>query len=69
MGGGSRSCAEAAETLKACVRKTECYQSGQYTMRECLERTKECQDVYHAFVMCMRGQVDMRTRIQGNKAT
>ena len=69
MGGGSRSCQEAGDTLKECLRKTECYRSGKHTMKECLRMTDECTAVHHAYVVCMRGQVDMRTRIQGNKAT
>ena len=67
MGGGTRSCEANAEALKQCLRKTECYQSGQFTMKECLAKTTECRDLHHAYVACMRSQVDMRTRIQGTK--
>jgi hypothetical protein len=64
----TRSCEDAAKVLKECLSKTSCYQSGQYTMAECLKKTDECRAYQVAFTLCVKGQIDMRSRIQGNKA-
>jgi hypothetical protein len=68
MGGSSRSCHDAAEALKNCLRQTDCFKSGKFTLRECVSQTTECKDVHYAFTTCMRSQLDMRGRIQGFKA-
>lgn len=69
MSRNSRSCELAAETLKKCLRDTDCFKSGEYSMKECLQRGNECRDLANAYFICMRGQLDMRSRIQGFKAS
>lgn len=69
MSSQSRSCKDAAENLKRCLRETECFQSGEFTMKECLQKTDECESLNYAHSTCMRGQLDMRRRIQGFKGT
>ena len=69
MGGNSRTCKTAGESLQRCLRETECFKSGKFTMKECLKQTDECKDLANAYFVCMRGQLDMRSRIQGFKAS
>jgi len=65
----SRSCKQGAEALKACLAETDCYKSGDYTMKECLQRTSECSALQFAYMTCRRSQLDNRDRIQGFKGT
>lgn len=66
-----RSCHDQGEALKDCIRATECYKSGKYTMKECLEREDnvQCKDLQYAYYVCKREQLDMRSRIQGIKSS
>lgn len=43
-------------------------QSGQKTLKDCMaEHAPECEQFRYALFTCRKGQVDARTRIQGNK--
>ena len=46
-----------------------CCQVQHKEHKECMkERPEECEQFRYALFQCKRGQVDARTRIQGNKA-
>ncbi|KAJ9523705.1 hypothetical protein QJQ45_020148, partial [Haematococcus lacustris] len=43
-------------------------QSGKHELRECMaQKAPECESFRYALFHCKRGQMDARTRIQGNK--
>ena len=60
-------CREIAQTLLDCLRETACMKSGK-SSKECLgaEDAPDCQVYRTTYFECKRGQLDMRTRIQGN---
>ena len=37
------------------------------SVAECVKQAEECNALRYTFAECKRGQVNMRTRIQGNK--
>ncbi|KAF6255338.1 cytochrome c oxidase assembly protein PET191 [Scenedesmus sp. NREL 46B-D3] len=51
-----------------CLRQTECYRDKKKTVTQCAEELpEECNSLRYALFACKRGQVDARSRIQGNK--
>ena len=62
----TRSCQQTADSLKECLRQTECMKSGKYSMAECAEQG-ECAPLYHAYVRCRQSLLDGRARIRGIK--
>lgn len=64
----SSSCKGLLTKYAECLRKTECMKSGQKTLKDCMaEHAPECEQFRYALFTCRKGQVDARTRIQGNK--
>jgi len=62
-------CKDIAETLLDCLRQTECMKSGGRA-RDCMDAAAapDCQVFRNTYFECKRSQLDMRTRIRGNKA-
>jgi cytochrome c oxidase assembly factor 5 len=51
-----------------CLRQTACYREEKLSVTACAERLpEECAPLRYALFSCKRGQMDARTRIQGNK--
>ncbi|GLC39599.1 hypothetical protein PLESTB_000808600 [Pleodorina starrii] len=51
-----------------CIRHTECMATRKLGLKECMaEKAPECEQYRYALFQCRRGQVDARSRIQGNK--
>eukprot|EP00879_Flechtneria_rotunda_P006757 GHRR01007101.1.p1 GENE.GHRR01007101.1~~GHRR01007101.1.p1 ORF type:complete len:167 (+),score=8.91 GHRR01007101.1:19-519(+) len=51
-----------------CLRQTACYKERKKTVTDCsAELPEECSALRYALFACKRGQVDARSRIQGNK--
>jgi len=69
-------CAEVANSLVDCIKKTSCYQSSG-SIRSCIKDMKDsdkfgdgevelkCQVLRGAYFECKRSQLDMRKRIRG----
>ncbi|CAM9273908.1 unnamed protein product [Ectocarpus sp. 4 AP-2014] len=64
-----RDCKEAARALYACMKKTQCMKDGG-RLKECLKTSDRefCRQDYQSFFECKRGQLDMRTRIRGERS-
>eukprot|EP00903_Cladosiphon_okamuranus_P014696 g13622.t1 len=64
-----RDCKEAARALLACMQKTPCMKEGG-GLKECIKTPDKefCQLEYQSFFECKRGQLDMRTRIRGERS-
>ena len=43
------------------------FQVDKLSVAECVKQAEECNALRYTFAECKRGQVNMRTRIQGNK--
>ncbi len=65
----SRSCQDAADSLKRCLRESECVRAGGRSMQDCIKEVEECEPLRNAYVLCKREQFNMRSRIQGMKGT
>ncbi|KAF8056478.1 digeranylgeranylglyceryl phosphate synthase [Scenedesmus sp. PABB004] len=70
--GGARGMSTSCHGLMAkyvdCLRQTACFKEGGKTVTQCAERLpEECNSLRYALFACKRGQMDARTRIQGNK--
>ncbi|KAL6748219.1 cytochrome c oxidase assembly protein [Haematococcus lacustris] len=64
----STSCSGLLSKYAECLRSTECVKSGKHELRECMaQKAPECESFRYALFHCKRGQMDARTRIQGNK--
>ncbi|PNW89091.1 hypothetical protein CHLRE_01g069107v5 [Chlamydomonas reinhardtii] len=51
-----------------CIRKTECMAVQKRDLKDCMaDKAPECETYRYALYQCRRGQVDARSRIQGNK--
>ncbi|CAM9972443.1 unnamed protein product [Choristocarpus tenellus] len=64
-----RDCKEHARALLACMQKTSCMKDGG-RLKECMktEDRHECTVEHQSYFECKRGQLDMRTRIRGERA-
>ncbi|GBG25506.1 Cytochrome c oxidase assembly factor 5 [Hondaea fermentalgiana] len=69
MGGASRSCQDAADSLKRCLRESDCVKKEGKSMKECVKHVQECESLKNAYVVCKANQLNMRSRIQGLKAS
>jgi hypothetical protein len=66
----AKSCKEIAQSLVDCMKNTHCVQNGG-NIRECMKKTEGeelCKELKFEYFSCRRGALDMRTRIQGQKA-
>jgi len=68
MGRDSRSCQDAADTLKRCLRDSQCVKGGR-SMKDCVKEVDECKLYRNAYVLCKQDQFNMRSRIHGVKGT
>lgn len=63
----SSSCKGVMSKFVECLRDN-CTKNGDKTLKECIEtRPEECEGLRYALFACKRGQLDARSRIQGNK--
>jgi len=67
----SKSCDGLLKELVECLRSSPCVQVDKKTISECVRVDKglstECLGIRATYFRCKRGQLDMRTRIRGNK--
>lgn len=64
----SSSCSGLLSKYVECLRSTDCMAVENKDVKECMkERPSECEQFRFALFQCRKGQVDARTRIQGNK--
>lgn len=67
----SKSCSGLLDELVRCVAESDCVKKEGRSIKDCIKSEegvpKVCSGVHATFVKCKRNQVDMRTRIQGNK--
>jgi len=64
----STSCKGLIAKYAECIRKSECMEVRHKDLKECMkEHPTECEQFRYAVFHCRRGQMDARTRIQGNK--
>ena len=64
----SKSCEGLAKEVAKCLAASACVAEGG-DPRECLLRgeAEECDAIRSTYAQCRRGQLDMRSRIRGNK--
>jgi len=69
-----RDCKPILSRLAVCMARTECVLEDGRPASECLKELDaqgllppECNALRNAFAACNRGQLNMRTRIKGNK--
>ncbi|CAI5487296.1 unnamed protein product [Closterium sp. Naga37s-1] len=70
----SKSCKGLAYELVKCVAESPCVKEQGRPVQECAgkqppEIPSKCVGLRETYAKCKRGQVDMRTRIRGNKGT
>ncbi|GBF98070.1 hypothetical protein Rsub_10298 [Raphidocelis subcapitata] len=64
----STSCAGLVRSYVACLRETPCMKEEGRDVNACAAtRPEPCEALRYALFACRRGQLDARTRIQGNK--
>ncbi|KAG2482287.1 hypothetical protein HYH03_018772 [Edaphochlamys debaryana] len=64
----STSCKGLLAKYAECIRNTECMKVRQKDVKDCMaEHAPECEQYRYSLFQCRRGQMDARTRIQGNK--
>ncbi|GBG76829.1 hypothetical protein CBR_g23045 [Chara braunii] len=67
----SKSCKGIAVELVRCLSESDCIKVEKKSYRECAGETtsipERCIGLRDMYYKCKRGQVDMRTRIRGNK--
>ncbi|XP_024518745.1 mitochondrial protein pet191 homolog [Selaginella moellendorffii] len=68
----AKSCKGLARELVKCLGESVCYQEEKRSLRDCAGEhppkiAPACVGLRETYAKCKRGQVDMRTRIQGNK--
>ena len=65
----SKSCSGMLEELLKCVESTECVKSN--SLKQCVKDSKlfpsQCETAKQVYMSCKRGQLDMRSRLRGNK--
>ncbi|KAJ1462487.1 cytochrome c oxidase assembly protein PET191 [Pelagophyceae sp. CCMP2097] len=63
-------CKDLAASLMACIKESECMKKHGMSARDCTQQEgaiPECQVYRNSYFECKRGQLDMRTRIRGQK--
>ncbi|KAI8476225.1 MAG: cytochrome c oxidase assembly protein PET191 [Monoraphidium minutum] len=64
----STSCSGLVRSYVSCLRESPCMKEQHKSVTECsAAKPEECESLRYALFACRRGQVDARTRIQGNK--
>ncbi|XP_030967991.1 uncharacterized protein LOC126726702 [Quercus robur] len=68
----SKSCKGLAGELVKCLSESDCVKVQNRSFRECAGEkspaiSTECVGLRETYLFCKRGQVDMRSRIRGNK--
>mmetsp|Transcript_5053 Transcript_5053/g.11981 ORF Transcript_5053/g.11981 Transcript_5053/m.11981 type:complete len:106 (-) Transcript_5053:544-861(-) len=64
----STSCSGLIAKYAECMRASDCMKVEHKSLKECMaSRPEECEQFRYALFHCRKGQVDARTRIQGNK--
>lgn len=67
----STSCSGLLDQLVRCVANSECVSRQGRSIKDCIQDAKgvpeSCASVHATYVQCKKNQVDMRTRIRGNK--
>ena len=65
----SKSCSGMLEELLKCVESTECVKKN--SLKQCVKDGKlfpsQCETKKQVYMTCKRGQLDMRSRLRGNK--
>jgi len=60
-------CEGVMRDLAKCIAESKCIQEDKLSVAECVKRADECNALRYTYAECKRGQVNMRTRIQGSK--
>ncbi|KAK9820435.1 hypothetical protein WJX72_010335 [[Myrmecia] bisecta] len=63
----STSCHGLLEQLVQCLRESDCFKKEHKDIKRCAREAEECSGLRFAYFKCKRGQIDPRSRIQGNK--
>jgi cytochrome c oxidase assembly factor 5 len=61
-----KSCKDIAESLVACLKKSECVKTGG-SLRDCLATEESCRVLRNAYSQCKREGFNMRNRIRGER--
>jgi len=62
----AKSCKEIAESLVACMKKTECVKNGG-GIKKCMVTDENCVHLRNGYAACKRQAFDMRNRIRGER--
>ncbi|QDZ19995.1 cytochrome c oxidase assembly protein [Chloropicon primus] len=62
-----KACEGVMKDLAKCIADSKCIQEDMLSIEECVKRAEECSALRYTYSECKRGQVNMRTRIQGKK--
>ncbi|WZN58846.1 cytochrome c oxidase assembly protein [Chloropicon roscoffensis] len=60
-------CAGVMQDLAKCIAESKCIKEEKRSIEECVKRVDECNALRYTYAECKRGQVNMRSRIQGSK--
>jgi cytochrome c oxidase assembly factor 5 len=67
----SKSCKGMLENMLKCVEGSDCVQEQNHTLKKCMKDgqlfPEECTTLRQLYLQCKRGQLDMRSRLRGNK--
>ncbi|CEF97329.1 Cytochrome c oxidase assembly protein PET191 [Ostreococcus tauri] len=69
----SKSCKGSLDDYLDCIERSACVATEKRDPRDCAkgangaERPSECETKRGNYLQCRRGQLDMRTRLRGNK--
>ena len=66
-----KACSEAALSLLTCIEDLPCVKDEKMSAYECLkseEKSESCKAQRYAYYLCKHSQLNMRTRIRGQRA-
>ena len=63
----AKACSGVMKDLAKCIAESKCIQEDKLSIEVCMKKAEECNALRYTYAECKRGQVNMRTRIQGNK--
>jgi cytochrome c oxidase assembly factor 5 len=65
----TKACSGVLKDLAKCIANSKCIKEEKLSINDCMKKDKaeECNALRYTYGECKRGQVNMRTRIQGNK--